>query len=80
MQNKKTFEIILYVGQITNLQIWVATKSSHGQTLINECFIFDYPSKTKNYRGFTLVAMATKFPWQQGMRLMPIVPTNLCIS
>ena len=45
MQNKKPFEIILYVGQVTSLQSWVAKKSCHGQTLINECSTFDYPSK-----------------------------------
>ena len=43
MQNKKPFEIILHVGRVTSLQIWVAKKSCHGQTLINECSIFDYP-------------------------------------
>ena len=42
MQNKKPFEIILHVGRFTSLQSWVAEKSCHGQTLINECFIFDY--------------------------------------
>ena len=41
---KKTFEIILHVGRVTSFQSWVAEKSCHGQTLINECFIFDYPS------------------------------------
>ena len=50
MQNKKiTFEIILHVGRVTSLQSWVATESCHGQTLINECSIFDYPS---NFEGF----------------------------
>ena len=39
MQNKKRFEIILHVGRLTSLQSWVAKKSCHGQTLINECFI-----------------------------------------
>ena len=31
------------VGQVTSLQCWLAKKSCHGQTLINECYIFDYP-------------------------------------
>ena len=44
MQSKKPFEIILHVGRVTSLQSWVAKKSCHGQTLINECSIFDYPS------------------------------------
>ena len=48
MQNKKPFEIILQVGQVTRLQTWVAKKSYHGQTLINEYFISDYPS---NFEG-----------------------------
>ena len=48
MQNKKPFKIILHVGQFTSLQSWVAEKSCHGQTLINECSIFDYPS---NFEG-----------------------------
>ena len=42
MRNKKPFEIILHVGRITSLQSWVAKKSCHGQTLINECSIFDH--------------------------------------
>ena len=49
MQNKKPFEIILHVWRVTSLQSWVAKKSCHGQTLINECFIFDYPSKEIKY-------------------------------
>ena len=48
MQNKTPFEIILDVGRVTSLQSWVAKKSYHGQTLTNECFIFDYPS---NFEG-----------------------------
>ena len=44
MQNKKLFEIILHVGRVTSLQSWMAKKSCHGQTLTNECSIFDYPS------------------------------------
>ena len=49
MQNKKPFEIILHVGRVTNLQSWVAKKSCHGQTLITEFSIFDYPF---NFEGF----------------------------
>ena len=51
MQNKKPFEIILHVGRGTSLQSWVAKNHvsfCHGQTLINECSIFDYPS---NFEG-----------------------------
>ena len=48
MQNKKLFEIILHEGRVTSIQSWVAKKSCHGQTLINECSIFDYPS---NFEG-----------------------------
>ena len=44
MQNKELVEIILHVGRVTSLQSCVAKKSCHGQTLINECSIFDYPS------------------------------------
>ena len=40
----KTFEIILHAGRVTSLQSWVAKKSCHGQTLMNECYISDYPS------------------------------------
>ena len=39
MQNKKPFEIILHVGRVTSLQSWMAKKSCHGQTFINECSI-----------------------------------------
>ena len=48
MPNKKPFEIILHVERVTSLQSWVAKKSCHGQTLINECSISDYPS---NFEG-----------------------------
>ena len=48
MQNKKQFEIILHVERVTSLQTWVVKKSRHGQTLINECSISDYPS---NFEG-----------------------------
>ena len=48
MQNKKPFEMILHVGGVTTLQSWVAKKSCHGQTLINECSISDCPS---NFEG-----------------------------
>ena len=51
MQNKKPFEIILHVGRVTSLQSWVAKKSCHGQTLINECSISNYPS---NFEGLQL--------------------------
>ena len=45
MQNKKPFEIIFHLGRVTSLQSWVAKlKTCHGQTLINECSIFDNPS------------------------------------
>ena len=54
MQNKKPFEIILHVGRVTSLQSWVAEKSCHGQTLINECSIFDYPS---NYCEFQIIEL-----------------------
>ena len=47
-RTKKLFEIILHVGRVTSLQSWVAKKSCHGQTLINECSIIDYPS---NFEG-----------------------------
>ena len=42
------FEITLHVGRVTSLQSWVAKKSCDGQTLINECSIFAYPS---NFEG-----------------------------
>ena len=32
----KLFEIILHVGRVKSLQRWVAKKSCHSQTLINE--------------------------------------------
>ena len=44
MQNKKSFEIILHAARVRSLQSWMAKKSCHGQTLINECSISDYPS------------------------------------
>ena len=40
-KTKKPFEIILHVWRVTSLQSWVAKKSCHGQTLINECSISD---------------------------------------
>ena len=43
-QKKKTFEIIFHAGRVTSLQSWVATKSCHSQTVINECSISDCPS------------------------------------
>ena len=53
MQNKKPLEIILHVCRgVTSLQSWVAKKSCHGQTLINECSISDYPSNFgRSYRS-----------------------------
>ena len=50
MQNKKSFEIILHVGRVASLQSWEAKKSCHGQTLINERSISDYPSE--NHASF----------------------------
>ena len=58
MQNKKPFEIILNVGRVTSLQSCVAKKSCHGQTLINECSISDYPS---NFEGLSLALHAILF-------------------
>ena len=49
MQNKKPFKIILHAGRGTRLQSRVAKQSCHGQTLINECSISDYPS---TFEGF----------------------------
>ena len=48
MQIEKPFEIILHVGRVASLQSGVAKKSCRGQTLINECSIFDHPS---NFKG-----------------------------
>ena len=45
---QKLFEVILHVGRVTSLQSWMAKKSCHGQTLINECSFSDYPS---NFEG-----------------------------
>ena len=47
-KTKKPFQIILHVWRVTSLQSWVVKKSCHGQTVKNECFIFDYPS---NFEG-----------------------------
>ena len=52
MQNKKPFEIILHVVRVTSLQSWVAKKSCHGQTIINECSISDYPSTFEDLKYF----------------------------
>ena len=41
----KVIYIIFSMGRVTSLQSWVAKKSCHGQTLINECSIFDYPTR-----------------------------------
>ena len=35
-----------------------------------------YNLKQRNYWCFTLVAMVTELPSQQGMWLMPVVPSN----
>ena len=43
-KTKKLFEMLLHVGRVTSLQSWVYKKSCHGQTLINECSVSDYPS------------------------------------
>ena len=59
MQNKKPFEIILHVGVVTSLQSWVAKKSCHSQTLINECSISDRPS---NFEGLVITSFATAHP------------------
>ena len=40
---QKPFEILLHVERVTSLQSWVAKKSWHGQTLVNEYSISDYP-------------------------------------
>ena len=47
-RTKKSFEITLHVGQVASLRSWVAKKSCHSQTVINECSISDYPS---NFEG-----------------------------
>ena len=59
MQNKKPFEMILHVGRVTSLQSWVAKKSCHGQTLTNECYIFDYPSKKTAIAEIQLTNLAS---------------------
>ena len=51
MQNKKPFELIFHVGRVTSLHIWVAKKSCHAQTLINECSISDYLSSLDMLRS-----------------------------
>ena len=69
MQNKKPFEKILHVGRVTSLQSWVAKKLCHGQTLINECSISDYPFNFKTQgvylkkidRGARLIFLGLKF-------------------
>ena len=35
-RTKNPFEIILHVGRVTSLRSWVAEKSCHSQTVINE--------------------------------------------
>ena len=48
----------LHARRITSLQNWVAKKSCHGQTLINECFIFYYPTY---FEGLKLALHAILF-------------------
>ena len=55
---QKPFEIILHVGRVTTFQSWVAKKSCHGQILIKECSISDYPS---NFEGLNLALHAILF-------------------
>ena len=57
MQNKKPIEIILHVGRVTSLQSWVTNKPCHGQTLINECFISDYPSNFEGKSNINKIAL-----------------------
>ena len=57
MQNKKPIEIILHIRRVTNLQSWVTNKSSHGQTLINDCFISDYPSNFEGKSNINKIAL-----------------------
>ena len=64
MQNKP-FEIILHAGRVISLRSWVAKKSCHNQTLINECFISNYPS---NFEGLKLVLHAI------------LLQTNFCFA
>ena len=45
MQNKKPPETTQHSGRATSPQNWEAKKSCYGETLINECSIFDRPSK-----------------------------------
>ena len=47
-KTKNRFETILHVRGVTSLQRWMAKTLCHGQTLINECSISDYPS---NFEG-----------------------------
>ena len=48
MHNKKPPEIAPHAGRATNPQSRAAKKSCHGQTPINECYIFDHPSNFKS--------------------------------
>ena len=57
IQNKKPLEIIMQVVRVTSLLGWVAKKSGHGQTLINECSIFVYLS---NFNSLRFAASRTK--------------------
>ena len=50
MQNKKPFEIILYVGRVISLQSWVAKN----HVTVKPCSISDYPS---NFEGLLFSGM-----------------------
>ena len=82
IQNKKPFEIILHVGRVTSLRSWVAKKSCHGQTLLNECSISDYHSNFEVIFSFLIkksrqkaieieIAFFFSFPWEsQGWHIV----------
>ena len=49
---------------------WVAKKSCHGQTLINECFISDYPSNfDRGLLSFRNVLTHTRKYWKHSVSL-----------
>ena len=52
------FGVVLCVGRVAGLQGWVAEKSCHSQTLINECSVFDWPS---GFGGLWLIPHAVLF-------------------
>ena len=66
-----TFGVVLCVGRVAGLQGWVAEKSCHSQTLINECSVFDWLS---GFGGLWLVPHAVLF---QAVFLF-CVPLELC--